>query len=329
MAVKWIFSSNTFEVQTRGNFKKMLSLDEDHYGKLVEAALSDPYFVPLRDDYLPLHTAFTNIYSNWQGAEGTHGGSTASVETLLLQLKGPEIKAWEGVVRFVFPEDSPNEQSIFPNKRAPFQTGTYAQRISAVKTLAEKLATFTTQPLLVTLSGTVQSFYNTIEATRMAQTGDELGISSQSSLLEQQRQLCAEGMYGNLGKLMYKFRAYPVDIEQFWDMSLLRNIADTAFIETLTINPHSIATAGLTEEEREAVQADTPVVLRNSSTAAVNIKAGFSAAAGGAAPFTITLEPGEERTLSASELGWSSEKKFLTAENTFDETGTLEIEIDI
>ncbi len=124
MASNWIFTSNTFEVQTRNNFKKMLSLTLDHYGKLVAAAAMDPAFVAMRDAYETLNLNFQTSYANWKGAEGTHEGSTLNVEDLLKQLN-TEVRSWEGTVRYVFPEDSPNEKSIFPNKRVPFQSGTY------------------------------------------------------------------------------------------------------------------------------------------------------------------------------------------------------------
>ncbi len=328
MAREWIFGINTFEVQTRSSFKKMLSLTLDHYGKLARAADLSPNFVPLRDDYKPLHDAFQNIYSSWKGAEGSHEGSTLDIEGLLAQLN-TEIKKWEGTVRYVFPEDTPNERSIFPNKRVPFQSGTYEQRISAVKTLTEKLATFTAQPLLLTLSTAVLSFYNTIEAVRLSQTGDEISISQQSSFLENQRITCAIGMYGNLGRIMYLFRQNPVDVEKFWDMSLLRNIPASAYTEELTVDPAAIVTAALSDAEREKVDAATRVFFRNRSAASVHLKVGYSAAAGTAPTLSVTIEQDTERELSASELGWSSDKKYLVVQNEDTETGILSLEVDL
>ncbi len=328
MAREWIFCINTFEVQTRNNYKKMLSLSLDHYGKLVHAAVTVPLLIPVRDSYAPLHTAYQNAYAAWKGAEGIHEGSTLSVEGMLTQLN-TEVRSWEGTVRYVFPEDTPSERAIFPNKRAPFQTGTYEQRISAVKTLGDLLATFTTQPLLVSLSTTVLTFYNTIEAVRLLQTGNEIGITEKSTFLEINRRECAIGMYGNLGQIMYLMRELPTEIEQFWDMSLLRNITDNTYTESLTIDPNSITTAGLSEQEREAVQASTVVFLKNTSAAAVNLKVGFAATAGGTPTTIIELVPAEEREVSASELGWSSDKKYLVVNNISTETGTMDVEVQL
>ena len=328
MAREWIFCVNTFDANTRYNFKKMLTLTLDHYGKLVYAANVEPLFIPIRDSYQPLHITYQNSYAAWKAAEGIHEGSTGTVEGMLTQLNS-EVRSWEGTVRYVFPEDSPNERASFPNKRAPFQKGTYEQRISAILTLSEVLATFTTQPLLVTLSTTVLTFYNTIEAVRILQTGGEIGITSKSAGVEADRKACATAMYGNLGLIMHILRETPTEIEQFWDMSLLRNITDNTYTESLTIDPNSIATAGLTEQEREAVTASTIVFIKNTSAAGVNLKVGFAATAGVTPTTIIELVPAEERELSASELGWSSDKKYLVINNTETETGTLDLEVQL
>ena len=328
MATNWIFTSNTFEVQTRDNFKKMLTLSLDHYGKLVAAANTEPAIIPLRDDYAPLNLAYQNIYAAWKGAEGTHEGSTLNLQ-LLMELLNADIRTWEGTVRYVFPEDSPNEKSIFPNKRAPFQTGTYEQRISAVKTLAEKLATFTTQPLLVTLSATVQSFYNTIEAVRLGQTGDEINITMQAMVLEEQRKACAVGMYGNLGRLIYLNRNSPVDTEQFWDLTLLRNLTGEPYKEDMTINPETVKTVSLSDAQLDEIGANTGIKLQNTSTASVTLKAGFSEEAGTAPSFALAITPASQQQLTASELGWSSDKKYLVIQNESSETGTMKVEVEV
>lgn len=324
----WIYANNTFDVQTRNSFKKMLTLTLDHYGKLVLATASNSDFVPLRDDYEPFHLEYQNDYNAWVTAGGVHEGSTLSVEELLEQLN-TELRSWEATVRYVFPEDSPQERSIFPNKRAPYQTGTYEQRISAVKGLSIYLATFVAEPLLVALSTTVMDFYNTIEAARLAQTGNELGISSRSAALERARINCATAMYGNLGQIMYIYRENPVEIEQFWDLSLLRYTSDNTFSQSVSVDSMSTATVGLSPAQRDSIDANTNIKITNTSTAPVPLKVGFSTAAGEEPTFTVTVEPEMMRELSASELGWSSEKKFLVIRNETIETGTVTVQVDL
>jgi len=328
MERNWIYANNTFEVQTRTSFKKMLTLTLDHIAKLSGTAETNPAFVPIRDGYAPLHDAFTAAYAAWKGSEGTHEGSTLNVEDLFLQLN-TELRTWEARVRVVFPEDSPNERSIFPNKRIPFQSGTYEQRISAVKTLYEKLATFIGEPSLIALSTTVNNFYDTIQSARFVQSTNEVGISSRSAALEAARLACAVGMYGNLGQIMYLFRENPVEIEQYWDLSLLRNTTDNTFSQSVSVDTVSTATVGLSPAQRDSIDANTLIKITNTSTAPVPLKVGFSTAAGEEPTFTATVEPEMMRELSASELGWSSEKKFLTIRNESAETGTATVQVDL
>ena len=122
--------------------------------------------MPLHDDYAHLYNAYRNIYAIWQGAEGTNKASALNIE-VLLTLLNTEIRKWEGTMRYIFLEDSPNERSLFPNKHSAFQSGIYEQWISVVNALSEKLATFTAQMLLFTLSGEAANYYNTIEANRL------------------------------------------------------------------------------------------------------------------------------------------------------------------
>lgn len=306
----------------------MLTLTLDHMAKITGTAVTNLEFEPIRDSYIPLHEAYTAAYAAWKGSEGTHEGSTLNVEEIFQQLN-TQLRIWEAQVRVVFPEDSPNERSIFPDKRVPFQSGTYEQRISAVKTLYEKLATFTTQPSLVTLSVTVSNFYNTIEEARFTQSTNEVGISSRSSTLEAARLACAVGMYGNLGRIMFIFRATPVDIEQFWDMSLLRNTSDNTYSQNLSVDSGTTATVGLSVAQRNAIDANTNIKITNTSSAPVPLKVGFSTTAGEEPTATITVEPEMMRELSASELGWSSEKRFLCIRNESAETGTATVQVDL
>ena len=61
----------------------------------------------------------------------------------------------------------------------------------------------------------------------------------------------------------------------------------------------------------------------------MHLKVGYSAAAGTAPTLSVTIEQDTERELSASELGWSSDKKYLVVQNEDTETGILSLEVDL
>lgn len=324
MKNNWIYAKNTFEANTRKSFKKMLTLSFDHFAKLSGAATTNPALVPLRDDYAPLHQTYSAAYSDWTLALGNHEAETFRLAEWSARLN-QEVRDWEGQVRFVFAEGTPQELMLFPQKRVPFQSGTYEQRILAVRALAVQLATFTTQPVLLTLSATVQAFYDQMQAVRLAQTGLELSVSRSSRHLEQSRLACARGMFSNLGRLMHLMSDRPQGIGQFWELHLLRPTPRGAFADSLLIDPQTIATADLSPKQREKLTANTRLTIKNSSPRTVSLFVGFSTEPQAASPHAVELLPNEARELSASELGWSTTHTYLTAHNSHDQTATLSV----
>jgi hypothetical protein len=324
MKNNWIYAKNTFEANTRKSFKKMLTLSFDHFAKLSGAATTNPALVPLRDDYAPLHQTYSQAYSDWTLALGNHEAETCRLAEWSARLN-QEVRDWEGQVRFVFAEGTAQEVMLFPHKRVPFQSGTYEQRIMAVLTLATQLATFTTQPVLLTLSATVQAFYDQMQAVRLAQTGLELSVSRSSRHLEQSRLACARGMFSNLGRLMHLMSDRPQGIGQFWELHLLRPVPKGTFADSLLIDPQTIASADLSAKQREKLTANTRLTIKNSSPRTVSLFVGFSTEPQAASPHAVELLPNEARELSASELGWSTTHTYLTAHNPHDQTATLSV----
>lgn len=216
----WIFTSNTFEVNTRGSNKNMLSISTDTEAKL-QAEISDADINVIYTDYFPVYEAYRQIYINYDVAAGNREGETLNFENLITTELQQKIRKWEGFVRSVYDEDSPEERSIFPNKRAPFLGGTYDDRISAVGSLAKRL-TADTNASIQGYAPTVQSFYNLLFSARDTQQNKEGLLGMLSDTREQQRILLANELYAVLGGLMRKFKSDPQQITRFFDLSLLR-----------------------------------------------------------------------------------------------------------
>lgn len=214
----WHFLNNTFDVQTKGTNVKMLSLATDTHAKLNHE-IADPVINAIFNDFDPFYNAYRQICINYDLAAGNYEGETLSFENILDSIP-TEVRKWESGVRAVYVEDSPQERAIFPNKRTPFLTSTYEERISNIGTLMEKLAI---DPALAAVHIQVQNFYNMALSARLAQQGEEGGLAQLSDLRENQREITAVEMYGVLGRLMHKFR-YDIDqVERFFDLELLRN----------------------------------------------------------------------------------------------------------
>lgn len=216
----WIFTINTFEVNTQGSHKMMLSIATDTEAKL-QAENTDADIRVLHTAFLPVYDSYRQININYDVAAGNHQGETLNVETLILTELPKEIRKWEGAVRNIYVEDSPQERSIFAGKRNPFVQGTYEDRIGAVGSLAARLAADTNAAIRA-FAPTVLSFYNLILSARDVQQNKEGLLGLLSDTREQQRILVANELYATLGGLMRKFKADPQQVARFFDLSLLR-----------------------------------------------------------------------------------------------------------
>lgn len=221
----WKFLINTFLVQTSKSFKKALSLTVDHLAKLTANEV-DAEIAAIKAAYLPYHTAFVLAYNQLQSRLGLYSGKTMSTEQALENLSSIAINEWRGVVFGVFPENTPNAKAIFPNDRQPFNKGTYEQRIEAVFSLSETLATFTTYPVLVALSSQVLLYYNGIVGTRALQQADEGSVALLRGNLKFAHETMCKHLYKNLGLLMSKYFEHPELVLNFFDTSLLRINSD-------------------------------------------------------------------------------------------------------
>lgn len=218
----WIYVNNTFLVNTKNTYRKANKLFTDTYAKLTNES-ADPDIAVMVAEYEPVYQSFVTNYTNWGTIKGTYHGKTASLEELLVTNMPLQIRRWEGAVRAIFTEDSPTEKEIFPNKRTPFLSGYYDDRISAVKSLADKLLEY---PALAATQLLVESYYNQLESTRLLQQQKEGSVAGMSILIENQRIIVCHVLYGILGLLMHKYKTDPNDLIRFFDLELLRSTSN-------------------------------------------------------------------------------------------------------
>jgi len=302
---QWIFQSNTFEVSTRGTHVKMLSLCTDTDAKLL-AANSDPLILVAYNLLHPVYESYRIICINYDMVKGNYKGDTEAFNVLMDTLP-LNLRIWEGAIRAVYVEDSPEEKAIFPNKRSPFLKGTYEDRVSAIGTLNAKLLTLA--PALSATQVLVESFYNAALSTRLTQQGVEGTVAQQSDLRESQRLLVAQAMYGVLGLLMHRYRATPDNIAAYFDLTLLRqsspdsgkmNLTGTVS-DKLTLQPISGATVEVKVNDDTFTATTAP---DGTYTVEVNgleeaTDAQVSATAPGYMPYNtdIVIVPGEDDIL--------------------------------
>jgi len=250
----WIFLSNTFEVNTRTSKKKMLTLSTDTDSKLNNES-ADADILAIFNEYHPVHIAYRDMFQNYEVVAGERKGKTLNLETLMKTGLPQELRKWEAAVRTVYPEDSPEETEIFPRKRIPFLSGTYEMRIAAVGSLKQKLQA---DPAFTTLATQVASYHNLLLSARDTQQQKEGAKGQLSDLLEDQRLINADALYGIvLGQLMKKFRNDRQQIQRFFDLSLLRETGEEETIPATTL----IIKGKVTDAVTLVVQPNIPVKL--------------------------------------------------------------------
>ncbi len=303
----WIFKSNTFEVQTRKSNVKMLSLSTDTHAKL-SAGQADPDILMLFNLFDPIFSAYRQICIDYDVMAGNRKGGTLAFQNILDQIP-TELRKWEGAVRAIHFEDSPEERAIFPNKRSPFLKGTYEERIGAIGTLVQKL---NGMPALATTHAQVQSFYNMALGTRLAQQQGEGSLAQMSDLRERQRIMVANMLYGVLGYLMFKYREERDRIDNYFDLALLRPKSEGAQATNLTgivtnaLNSAPLVGVSVTIIRSGGTLAATTTDASGSYaftdldiTEATDVQVRFSLAGFEDAVLDLTLMPGEDNRLDA------------------------------
>jgi hypothetical protein len=309
MKKNWRFLLNTFNNTTRTSYKKMLLILRDHLPRLA-GEMADPEIATLYNRTLPVFQDYQGSYSNWSIARGSYEGETKRFELKMDELSDENVKSWEATVRVVFNEDSPDYLALFPGGRTGFRSGAYDIRIQHVSDLAGALKSYSQFEDLQTA---VESCYKDLELQRDVQTKAVEKVKSFSVTLEEKRLAAAEMLYGNLGFLMNKHRANPLQVEKYFDLELLRSTVTNGVVpppEPLTGKVPKLAMITLMEGGFDA----------NSYFHFVNIGGTLlrfyttKLPSDPVSPSAIELKPGEETYVFASELGADS-NLFLMAYN--------------
>jgi len=222
--ITWRFTENQFANATRGSFKKMLTFCADHDAKLF-GRQGEADILPLYTRFHPQYLAYSSAYAVWQASRGSYAGGTDAMQQKLEELESVKARQWDVKVQTVFDKGTPQYTAIFPNGRAPFQSGTMDQQISAVETLHEQMVV-AGAALPAALVTEVGDYHTTLVTLRTAQQAKEGAADDGSTFLETTRVATAALLYGNLGLLMDIYRETPDRITDFYELSIIRRKAD-------------------------------------------------------------------------------------------------------
>ncbi len=322
----WRYRINTFESNTHTSHVKMLSLSTDTHAKL-KAEEVNPAIAAIILIYEPVFFAYRDLDQQYGVKSGEYAGKTLGFEEYLDQMP-LKLRQWESLIRAVYIEDSTEETAIFPNKRTPFLSGTYEKRLEALGTLKLKTAA---DPALATANTQVTSFYNAALGARLVQQTGEGALGQLSDLRENQRIILSEELMGVLGQLLFIHRHNLLEVERYFDLSLLRDTGgNEPVIVNGDINAGQVVNFNALAPDLDA-GAETVIRLKNTSSVPLILT--FYSANGPAdlpgppAPqFTVTSGAVLEKVIGDFQLGTFPE---LNIHNGSGMNGSWEIEIDV
>ncbi|MBI1228470.1 MAG: hypothetical protein GC192_24760 [Bacteroidetes bacterium] len=319
----WIFLNNTFDINTKNSSVKMLRIANDHDSRLAAAAVDDPTLLPIWERYNAPLLVYRTLMSQRNSGKGSGKGKTQILTEKLDLLSTTWIRAWEVKVFLQYPQGTPEATAIFPQRKAPFQTGPYEERILAVNALKDSLSAY---PLLADVKTDVSDKYDMLLEARDGQKQQMSLTGKFSDEVERQRLGLAELSYKNLGFLIDKFGERPTDVERFFDLALLRkSVSD----EDTIFNYSDMVAAGETSAVLLPKKLELGInAICNFTNTSHNIELQFFFANNPSAadsPVKITALPGETVETTAAEAGWTPESSVLVVKNS----GTMTAEFEV
>lgn len=252
---------------------------------------SQPGIPPLLNLYGPLDSALTQAYTAWKSQSGAEKGETQSLKTLLDNLSRTEIDDWDFAVQQVHRKGTAAYTQIFPEGRAPFQTGKQEDRILAVGAL---LDTLQQESGLDDLRTQVGAFSTQLTETNTAQKGAQNDTGLHSDAVAAAAAACGRGLFFVYGGLVQKYYTQPQLIENYFDVALIRDREQRAFTG-------AVPAGGTKAIAKRTLEATAQLRMVNAGPTPLRF---FLAPEKAITPATgVTILPGEDQTVPASQLG--------------------------
>lgn len=272
----WSYLDNPFNNVTKGNFKRMIMMVQDHRDKLKRAATLDPALQPLFAALDPAYQQFNEAYQHNKIVGQRREMKTGQLE--LLMAKMPEtVEEWDYQVIEKYRPSTPEYQFLMSEGRTGLYKSAYELRLSAVSDFMRKLQDF---PNLHSLLNDVTAWYQNATQIRETQQGYEGELQQAQTSVEQARQNLARKMHYVWAGLLMHYIEEPERVENFYELKYLqRGTNATKSAESADSNEGFTPIAS---GEKKAVSVgdyanDTSVSITNNSNATIKVWASNSA----------------------------------------------------
>ena len=261
----WSYLANVFNNVTKKSFRLMFMLAKDHLDKLAKN-IGDPDIANLHAMVLADYTAFLNAMNEVQSNFFTYQMHTKMVQDMLTELSNLKVRQWDIAIQGVYLDNTPQYLDLMANGRAPFQRGSYDEKINAILVLANKLGKY---PALATLQTSVQAYYDQIVAARSAQQGVEYDDTNLRKLLEKQRFTLATTLHKVFGFLIYKYGDDISLVESYYELRYLRD--SSSGNKAITLTPYTISANSQITLYNGQLAADSYLSFKNTGTVSLQV----------------------------------------------------------
>ena len=293
------YAENQFDSATRTSAALMTEVLADTMPRIALAAAAHPELVAVRNELLSADAAWEaadNVVANAEAGQISATFAFGEKLASLTHKPDPEtnspLEAWVIAIGGQVAIGGTIYQYLLPHGREGLTVGTYEQRLGAIQTLGIRLAEQTAKPVLVTLGGTVTTFYTQATALRDFQGNRKAALDAGRVDLEAVRKLAAGTLFAMAGAGMSLWRTTPEMVDTLFDVNLLRNPAqiipappaDTAWSPaTRTLSTTALPTGATRIEAWREGPGGMPEQLAVGETDALSIMI----------PATITFDPGD------------------------------------
>jgi hypothetical protein len=228
--MEWSWANNPFIAIALESRPRAVKVADFSFAALEKRKL-DAFFGPLYLQFKLVYDPMKGEQVTWETQKGTQKGSTKSLDDTLLDLSPGKINLWDRQISNVFAPGTPEYIALLPNGHAPFGAAKKKDdRILAVKTLGKALDGIVA---LAATKADVDAFYASLDAARTGQKGQISTTKDNSEEMTDAMMNCMVGLYAVLGACIAKFAATPEDIKPIFDISTIRDIAQTLFTSTV------------------------------------------------------------------------------------------------
>ena len=226
------YAENQFHSATRGRPTLMTECIAYTKPRIAAAALLHPGLVAVHNAFLSAAAAWDAADSVVANAEAGQTSATFAFESKITSLtRKPDdetnspLESWDNIIVSQVAVGGTTYRYLLPNGRETITVGSYEQRLKAIEDFSVRLKEQTAKPQLVTLGGTVATFWTDAVAKRDFQANRKSALDTGRIDLDGAHDLVAGALFGMVGASMTVWSATPAMVDSLFDVNLLLNPA--------------------------------------------------------------------------------------------------------